>query len=414
MKIPQFNKNQEQTKTLFSKGFFSEFSISLKDLPFKEEELEDFEKKITAFEKTNITSETEDNLITKNELLSSFAISKAENSELSLDEANSIYNEIQKNPSFNFLAEKINKKKNLSQNDHDKLEFFNILQVFRKINNQKSHADFLSLTNILNLHKELTQGLDIFQKYLPRFDLYHSGQLRNSDEIIVGNYIPPDFSQIKTELKKLFIFFKEKSGINTVAIFHTLFYALHPFSNGNKRVSRILEHLLFRTIGLNQKNLYSTSYYYHMEKERYYKYLLLSLQRKNLNYFVSFVQESLFFSQLSIVKAAIETARIDFVKNGVKEKRIKKIVEPLVKQKTMQYKNLFKIARRKLKIAEQTFVTDLKKAIDEKYLIKLEAGKKTFYQLNLKATEEKWYSQLILFAKNKIKYIPHEFNKLIV
>ena len=52
--------------------------------------------------------------------------------------------------------------------------------------------------------------------------------------------------------------------------------------------------LWMTTIQINSKNLYSTSYYYHKEKDRYYKYLLYSLERKNLNHFFGnpFYQES--------------------------------------------------------------------------------------------------------------------------
>ena len=92
----------------------------------------------------------------------------------------------------------------------------------------------------------------------------------------------------------------------SIAIFHTALYALHPFNNGNKRVTRILEHLLWRAIGLNSANLYSTSYYYHSEKDRYYKYLLYSLTHANFNHFTSFILESAIYSMIGVIKTTIE------------------------------------------------------------------------------------------------------------
>jgi Fic family protein len=289
----------------------------------------------------------------------------------------------------------------------------NILQTFKEFN-----ASILPLKNLnkqyfLKLHAKLTRCLDIFQKYLSGFDLYHSGKFRASNKIMVGNYLPPDYHEIDGGLEQLIKFIKKDASINKIAIFHTALYALHPFANGNKRVNRVLEHVLFRAADMNQKNLYSTSYYYHLEKERYYKNLLLSLQRKNLNYFVSFIQEALFFSLISIVKTSIEAQRIEFLTNKALSVRLNQICAPLVKQKTMQYKTLFKISRAKLKLAEQTFVNDLKKAVDDKILFKQEDGKKVYYSLNLTLPEEKWYRELIAFAKTRLSYIPPRFSQTI-
>lgn len=410
-KIPHFTSNTGEK--LFSQGFLSEFTINFEVLPFKEKELKDLDAQIAAYEKSNLTSDIEQSLITKNELLASFAISKAENSQLSLEEAKRIYKEVAGNSKYDFLAGKLKTKTDLTQHDHDKLEFLNILQTFREINSKSFSLTDLNETYLLRLHTRLTQCLDIFQMYLSKFDLYHPGKFRASNDIMVGNYLPPDYHEINAGLEQLIKFIKERLQINKIAIFHTALYALHPFTNGNKRVSRILEHILFRAAGLNQKNLYSTSYYYHQEKERYYKNLLLSLQRKNLNYFVSFIQEALFFSLISIVKTSIEAQRVEFLANKSLGARLNQICAPLVKQKTMQYKTLFKIARAKLKLAEQTFVNDLKKAVEEKIISKKEDGKKVYYSLRLNLPEEKWYQELINFAKTRLNYIPPRFSQAV-
>ena len=138
---------------------------------------------------------------------------------------------------------------------------------------------------------------DIFKKHLSDFTVYKSGTWRDNDEIRVGTYVPAPYVEIEKGVSELIGWLKDNQTITGIAVFHTAIYGLHPFNNGNKRVCRILEHVLLRGLGLNNKNLYSTSYYYHKQKARYYKYLLYSLERKNLNHFVSFVLESFVLSQ---------------------------------------------------------------------------------------------------------------------
>lgn len=412
MKLPNLADHASFPIQLFPKGFLSELTLNREALPFNNDDLTNLDRQISAFEKAQITPEIEKNLITKNELWASFAISKAENSQLSLAQAKQIFDDLAANPKYNFIREKLKEGKKLTICDHDRLEFLNILSTFREINRQKPILNSLTEKNILQIHAQLTQNMDIFQKYLSDFDVYRSGKFRNANNIVVGDYVPPDFSEIKPAIHTLIDFIKKNPTIENVAVFHTALYAVHPFANGNKRICRILEHMMFRAIGLNQKNLYATSYYYHLEKERYYKHLLASIERKNLNYFVAFIQEALFFSLISIVKTALEFNRQEFLAKAPNT-RFKEICKPLIKQKSMQYKKLFKIARAHLQLAEQTFVNDLGKAVSQKILAKKEEGKNVYYSLALNQPGEKWYAQLLKFARSRLSYVPSEFEKTV-
>ncbi|TSC87859.1 MAG: hypothetical protein G01um10147_362 [Microgenomates group bacterium Gr01-1014_7] len=383
----------------FTTPFLSRFVFTPKLIPFSDREITKIDTELKDYEQVFLNPDIERNLISRNELLASFAISKAEDSTLTLQEAQDVYKLVLANEDFT--------EKKLTRKDHDKLEFFNIARTFKSLNQEKIRINDLTPGFLQEVHFNLSQGLDIFGKYLPDFNIYKAGKWRDSDSIRVGTYIPAPYESIKQGVEELIKWLKENRTITGVAIFHTALYALHPFTNGNKRVCRVLEHLFFRDLGLNKKNLYSTSYYYHKQKARYYKYLLFSLERQNLNHFTGFIQEALVLSMIDVVKLSLEAKRQDFLNRQDIEGPVKSVLKPLIKRSEIQFKNLFKYSRGK--IARQTFVNYLQKAVEEKILLKREKGKATYYSFNVKpqpeeATLKKWLD----FAKERLPYIPDD------
>lgn len=389
----------------FLHNFLAEFTLTSALLPFSDIQLKNTDSELTQYEKIFLDPDVEKNLYSKNELLASFAISKAENSTLTLQEAQNVYSLVTSNQKLTFIHDKIKNKQKLTQKDYEKLEFFNIARVFRNINQQTMQIDNITPAFLQELHKELTLGFDIFKTYLSDFTVYKSGQWRDNDDIRVGTYIPAPYKEIEKGIEELLSWIKKNQTITSIGIFHTSLYALHPFNNGNKRICRIMEHIFLRSIGINKKNLYSTSYYYHKEKERYYKYLLASLDRKNLTYFVSYFQEALFLSIVATVKTSLDIKRAQFI-NQQKDinDQLKTIVKPLYKKKEIQYKTLRKIIKKKM--AEQTFVTYLQQGVDKGILTKRESGRSVYYGINLISEEEKIINNWLAFAKQKLHYIP--------
>lgn len=386
---------------MFKTPFLSQFVFTRELLPFTDTELIDHDRGLSIFEQVFLNPDIEKSLISKNELLASFAISKAEQSTLTLTEAQNIYDLV-------LSRNKLQAGKRLTQKDHDKLEFFNIAKTFRTLNQITFTLDTLTPDFVQNLHKELTQGLDVFEKYLNDFTVYKSGKWRDNDMIRVGSYIPASNTQIKEGIDELLFWIKDNPTPTNIAIFHTALYALHPFNNGNKRICRILEHLLFRGIGLNPKNLYSTSYYYHKEKLRYYKYLLYSLGRNNLNHFVGFVQESLVLSMFSVIKTSLESKRLEFlIRQTPNNLAMRNILKPLVKRAELQFKHLFKNSSKKM--ARQTFVTNLQQAVDKNIISKKEMGRSTYYRLLLTAKEEEMIDKWLVFIKQRLTFVPDEY-----
>ena len=394
----------------FTNQFLSQFTFAPEVMPYSDQEIDILDKELTTFEQTYLNPEVEKNLISKNELLASFAISKAENSELTLKEAEDVYDWLISNPDYDFIAAKLNNNEELIQKDYDKLEFFNIAKTFREYNEQIFSMEKLTPEFILELHRHLTQGMDVFNRFLKDFTVYKSGTFRDNDEIRVGSYIPAPFNQIKTGIQELINWLQLHRTPTAVAEFHTALYALHPFNNGNKRVCRILEHIILRGIGLNQKNLYSTAYYAHIEKKRYYKYLLFSLERQNFNHFVNFSLEALVVSMMSVIKTSVEVKRDQYLNSLNVTENIKNIAKPLIKRREIQFKNLIKMSGQKM--ARQTFVDNLAKAIEIKALAKRDVGRNTYYSIPIQIPELETYDSWLNAARKKLSYIPNDLLRL--
>lgn len=390
-----------KTKRPFKHPFLSEFTLMPAALPFSDREIVSLDRELSEYEQMFLDPDIERTLITKNELMASFAISKAENSQLTLREAQDVYDLI--------LGDADYEVKKLTQKDHDRLEFFNIAKTFRGLGKNAISIDELTPEKICDLHRQLTQGLDIFQDFLTEFTAYKSGKWRDNDLIRVGEYVPAPYSGIKAGAEELISWLKDHWTATGVAVFHSALYGLHPFNNGNKRVCRILEHALLRGLGLNGKNLYSASYYYHKQKQRYYKYLLYSLLRKNLNHFVSFILEAVVLSMVSVVKTSLEIKRSEFLAR-VAKKPVRAALRPLVKRREVQFKNL--VRYNKAKMARQTLVTYLSKAIEQGILNKRESGRTTYYRLNFEAPETATLTRWLKLAEAKLSYIPDEIRSI--
>lgn len=394
----------------FSGVFLSQFVWAPQTVPFTNEEILSFDRELLLYEQVSLNPDIEKNLISKNELLASFAISKAENSKLTLKEAQDVYGLIISDPDYDFVGKKLKLKKKLTQKDYDELEFFNIALVFRSLNQKPFPVRELTPEKIRELHRQLTVGLDIFKDHLPEFTVYKAGKFRDNDLIRVGSCVPASHTEIEKGVNELISYLQKNQTIAGIAIFHTALYGLHPFNNGNKRVCRILEHVLLRSLGINGKNLYSTSYYYHRQKERYYKYLLYSLEHKNLNHFVSFMIEALVLSIIDVVKTSLETKRSEFIERQEVSGPEKLVLKPFIKRGEIQFKNLARLTRGK--ITRPTLVTYLQKVVELNVLKRREAGRNTYYTLNFTPPEEETINKWLVFAKKRLTYIPDDI-KLI-
>ncbi len=233
-------------------------------------------------------------IVEKNISEQAYAISTAENEKLTKEEAEKI-----------IISPEIKRRLNKYRNDkkmsieekYEKLEFENVKNV--EINFDSISFKEVDLNLILKLHYELTIGLDEYAKDYG-VNKYKPGELRTSDNIKVGGrtkqYKPIEAKKIKHALTVLIKEFSQRENINLIDIieFHILFYAIHPFQNGNKRIIRVIESMLLNHYSYSANRTISLSIYYKENQDTYHFYLLESLRKKNPNFFINFALRGYF------------------------------------------------------------------------------------------------------------------------
>ncbi len=225
----------------------------------------------------------------------SFAISSAEDSDLTLQDSKKIVIL----PEIEARLIKYRENRNLSSKQkYDQLEFENVKTVEEKIGGITFND--LTTETLRNLHYELTVGLDEYCKDAG-VSRYHSGKFRSSDDTRVGKirtYSPPSHAQIPHLLDLLIAELRRRKKIHLVDIleFHILLYAIHPFSNGNKRVTRVLESMLLRQYGYSADRTLSLAMYYGLKKSSTSLFLMESLHLKDPTPFVNFAIRGYFYS----------------------------------------------------------------------------------------------------------------------
>ena len=158
------------------------------------------------------------------------------------------------------------------------------------------------------------------------------------------------------------------------------FLCIHPFNDGNGRISRLLTLLLLYRSGYIVGKYISVEMIIEKTKETYYEVLEDSSVgwyegKNNYLYFVRYMLEI-------ILKAYKEFAsRVEFIETKAlsKPERIKKLFS-----NTMQKLNKKEILEKCPDISKSTAETTLLRLCKEGYIVKISAGKKTSYIRNIK------------------------------
>ncbi len=402
------DKNIDKTP-VFSSPFLAGFSCHDIDIPFSEHDLREAEAKLAGYEHRNIDWELAKALKFRSNLLASFAISKAEGSALTLKEAEGVYNlslSGRSKAEYERIKEKIASGQEVAKGDYERLEYVNMASTFQSFEEKGIKVKDLSPSLILKLHESLTGGLDIFSGHLADFEPYDAGKWRANDLTRVGDYRPAPYGDITRSLEELIAWFQACPSAANLAVFHAALYAIHPFRNGNKRVCRTLEHFLLQDIGYDKKQLYSPSYYYYQHHDRYYKYLIESLDKHDFGPFAAFASEALFFSIVGVIVGVLEKKKLAFIKSSGLEKEVIKVLKPLTKRKNAKFSRL--LALNKRKVSRQTFANYLAEATGAGILRKEEAGRNAFYSINVDYPEETLISDFLKQAKEKLGFLPND------
>ncbi len=120
------------------------------------------------------------------------------------------------------------------------------------------HAEAFDFLFTLSNHKVITENniKQLHKLIYFRIDEKNAGQYRKNKAIITGSQYPlpkPEELDIlmKSLISKMNQIRKEKHPVEFVALFHKEFVFIHPFIDGNGRVSRLLMNLILLQEGYN-------------------------------------------------------------------------------------------------------------------------------------------------------------------
>ncbi len=132
----------------------------------------------------------------------------------------------------------------------------------------------LTIDLILNIQKQVTQDL------LPQ---HQSGFFRKHPVVVrdpkAGKtvFLPPNYKDVNKLMTELVGFVQEnKKTIDPLivaGIFHKQMAIIHPFIDGNGRVTRLATKVLLAELGLNTFNLFSFENYYNQNVTKYFNFV---------------------------------------------------------------------------------------------------------------------------------------------
>jgi len=351
-------------------------------IPFHDETFFAIDRTITEHVSLEST-EIETFLIRQNELSTAKASASIEGTnDISEEEARSVIDRIDRN-----LTE-ISKEE--AQARHNELEFANIVRAYRFVNAREISFQNLSIEVLQEMHRQLSHGLDAFSETVDEFTTYRPGVLRTSDTIKVGTYEPLLSRYIKDELDLLIRFFADREPtIAEVFIFSLALYAIHPFHNGNKRLCRILEHAILRSLGLNRANMYSHITELYASPEQFFSHLRVSLNNRVCNPFVKGQLNALLYGQMGALRAAAEFQRAEFISRalrGDQRRHITNIAKLFVGRKAMRYSEVrasYRPQGQEGRVNDKIITQSLATLVTMGVLRKVRSGKDSYYSLHV-------------------------------
>ena len=143
-----------------------------------------------------------------------------------------------------------------------------------------SYADELSLDFILKMHKLLLQNVDD----------EIAGKLRDFNVMISGSVFKPvPHEHVVFEMKEFLLWYeqakKKLHPFEIAGLVHLYFVTIHPFGDGNGRMSRLLMNFIMKRDGYPMLNIL------YKEREDYYEALEECQVNKTQNFFLNYLFE---------------------------------------------------------------------------------------------------------------------------
>ncbi len=182
---------------------------------------------------------------------------------------------IEGNKLAEFEVGKVLEGKQVRASQKDILEVENYVKALKLIEEMAKGRGDLSLADILKLHKVVINRL---------VDEEKSGQFRPSDVYVLDDlgdgremlrFKAPDAKMVSKMVSELLEWLKtsQKGGSHPViraGILHLQFVTIHPFTDGNGRMARLLTQLLLYKAGWDFRKILVLEDYYNRDRMSYY------------------------------------------------------------------------------------------------------------------------------------------------
>ncbi len=194
----------------------------------------------------------------------------------------------------------------LTEDDTAVVIFDNISLSEKTINEQleaKNHQTVLNFIfdNWLDSHHKITEDLILkLHGILMNSILDNAGIYRTHPVQIVGSNVPTsNWQTISDKMQKLVKIIndkKQKDIISQISLVHAQFEQIHPFSDGNGRIGRVIMHLMAL------RNNFPPVFIENTRKRIYYKYLQKAQLENKYSFLEDFVCDALLASYEIIEK----------------------------------------------------------------------------------------------------------------
>lgn len=205
-------------------------------------------------------------------------------------------------------TKKILSGRKVSDADQDDVqEVKNYRDALRVKNNHLAKGRIIDEDFIKNIHRELVKEVRENQAQPGLYRLVQNYIWSEREQRVV--YTPPPFEDVPKMMREFVDWINSESQIHPViksGIIQFQFVYIHPFVDGNGRVSRLLCSFHLDKTGYDFKKLFSISEYYDEDREKFYS-AIRSVKKNNLDlsywleYFVAGI-----LAQLTITMASVK------------------------------------------------------------------------------------------------------------
>ncbi len=182
---------------------------------------------------------------------------------------------IEGNKLAQFEVGKVIEGKSVRASQKDILEVENYYKALKILDEMAKIKKDLTVEDILKLHKIVIDGLvekEKVGKFRPA-DVYVLDDLGDGREIL--RFKAPDAKEVSLMIKDLLDWLSEskKKGVHPIiraGILHLQFVTIHPFTDGNGRVARLLTQLLLYKESWDFRKIIVLEDYYNRDRMSYY------------------------------------------------------------------------------------------------------------------------------------------------